>query len=103
MHGVFASYFPARRSTTVWTIVNRSDISAWKRVVARERRRRGQKFYDLYHGVELKPRMDGKDAMLSFLDRAKRLWCGFAGWTEVPNAGSREAAEGMAHDDARSR
>ncbi len=26
----------------------------------------GAKFYDVYHGVELKPRMDDKDALLSF-------------------------------------
>ena len=62
--GVFASRFP-NHSSTLWTIVNRNEYDvagAQLRVPFQA----GTRFYDLWHGVELKPVMQGNDAVLSF-------------------------------------
>ena len=66
MRGLFSSYFPLG-GDAVWTIVNRSDTGMEGELLRVKTPPSGAKFYDLYHGIELKPRMDGKDAMLSFL------------------------------------
>ncbi|MFZ0340668.1 MAG: SUMF1/EgtB/PvdO family nonheme iron enzyme [Terracidiphilus sp.] len=63
-YGVYASRWQLGQQT-VWTIVNRAsyDTSGEQMqvpVVA------GMRYFDLYHGVELKPAVDGEDAVLSF-------------------------------------
>src|SRR5262249_51533729 len=63
-HGVFASQWP-HGEQTVWTIVNRNnyDLSGRQMEVPATP---GARYYDLYHGVELKSfTHDGKD-VLSF-------------------------------------
>jgi gamma-glutamyl hercynylcysteine S-oxide synthase len=65
MRGLFASYFPLGVDA-VWTLVNRGDVSIDGELLRVKAPPAGAKFYDVYHGVELKPRMDGKDTLLSF-------------------------------------
>ncbi|MGB6692505.1 MAG: SUMF1/EgtB/PvdO family nonheme iron enzyme [Terracidiphilus sp.] len=62
--GVFASRWPLGRDT-VWTIVNRDgyDIGGRQMDVTPTP---GMRYFDLYHGVELKPETDGPVAVLSF-------------------------------------
>jgi formylglycine-generating enzyme required for sulfatase activity len=63
--GVFSSRFPLN-GETVWTVINRSDVE-WNGPLLRIHDvPAGTHFYDLYHGVELTPRMDSGDATLSF-------------------------------------
>jgi formylglycine-generating enzyme required for sulfatase activity len=63
-YGVYASRWP-RGLQTVWTIVNRAsyDTSGEQMQVPAVA---GMRYFDLYHGVELKPTIDGEDAVLSF-------------------------------------
>jgi formylglycine-generating enzyme required for sulfatase activity len=63
-YGVYASRWP-RAQQTVWTIVNRAsyDTSGEQMQVPLTP---GMRYFDLYHGVELKPAADGEDAVLSF-------------------------------------
>jgi iron(II)-dependent oxidoreductase len=62
--GVFASRWPLERGT-VWTIVNRTayDIGGRQMDVPLAP---GMRYFDLYHGVELKPETDGPFGVLSF-------------------------------------
>jgi gamma-glutamyl hercynylcysteine S-oxide synthase len=62
--GVFSSRWPLGKET-VWTIVNRTayDIGGRQMDVPSEP---GMRYFDLYHGVELKPEIDGANAVLSF-------------------------------------
>ncbi len=63
-YGIFASRWPLENKT-VWTLVNRNeyDVSGRQMTVPAKD---GMHYYDLYHGVELKPdREDGND-VLSF-------------------------------------
>ena len=64
MYGVFASRWPLE-GRTVWTIVNRNeyDVAGRQMTVPAED---GVRYFDLYHGVELTPERDGKEAVLSF-------------------------------------
>src|SRR6185503_16310583 len=67
-YGVFASRWPLGDKTgdeTLWTIVNRnaSDLDRPQMVVPFAE---GVRYFDLYHGVELTPRRDGANAVLSF-------------------------------------
>ena len=65
--GLFSSYFPMHASAkAVWTLVNRSDYEMDGELLRVQAPPAGARFYDVYHGVELHPRMDGKDAILSF-------------------------------------
>lgn len=63
-YGVFASRFPGQRRT-LWTVVNRNeyDVSGEQIEVPHVE---GARYYDLWNGVELKPRMAGGEAVLSF-------------------------------------
>lgn len=63
-YGVYASRWPLG-DETVWTIINRNeyDINGRQMSVAAQG---GMRFFDLYHGVELKPDMEGANAVLSF-------------------------------------
>jgi formylglycine-generating enzyme required for sulfatase activity len=62
--GVFASRFPTRKST-LWTIVNRNEYDvagAQLRVTYHP----ALHYYDLWHGIELVPSVEGNEATLSF-------------------------------------
>jgi len=62
--GVYASRWPLANET-VWTIVNRTgyDIGGPQMNVPLVP---GMRYFDLYHGVELKPQSDGQQNVLSF-------------------------------------
>ena len=64
LYGVFASRWPLA-GDTVWTIVNRNeyDVNEEQMSVPAES---GIHYYDLYHGVELRPFVTGTKATLSF-------------------------------------
>jgi gamma-glutamyl hercynylcysteine S-oxide synthase len=68
-YGVFASRWPLG-DTTVWTIVNRNDydISGTQIELSEES---GLRYFDLYHGVELKPEHKDGKLLLSFDLEAK--------------------------------
>ncbi|MGH9746513.1 MAG: formylglycine-generating enzyme family protein [Candidatus Acidiferrales bacterium] len=62
--GVFASRFPAA-GRTLWTIVNRNEYD----VAGEQLRvpyRAGTRYYDLWRGTELKPKVNGREATLEF-------------------------------------
>jgi formylglycine-generating enzyme required for sulfatase activity len=63
-YGVYSSRWPLDKET-VWTIVNRNayNISGRQMDVPLTP---GMRYFDLYHGIELKPDGDGKTASLSF-------------------------------------
>ncbi len=63
-YGVYASKFPLA-GKTLWAIVNRNeyDVTGDQLVVPD---RPGRKYYDLWHGVELKPDIRGSNATLRF-------------------------------------
>ena len=63
-YGVYASRWPLA-DQTVWTIVNRNeyDVSEDQMSVPYKQ---GTRFFDLYHGVELEPRIVGNSAILGF-------------------------------------
>jgi formylglycine-generating enzyme required for sulfatase activity len=63
-YGVYASRWPLAHQT-VWTIVNRNsyDITGRQMDV---RGSPGRRYFDLYHGTELKPETDGQSAVLNF-------------------------------------
>ncbi|MGO8720772.1 MAG: formylglycine-generating enzyme family protein [Acidobacteriaceae bacterium] len=63
-YGIFASRWPLG-DKTVWTIVNRNEYDVTGRqmsVPAKD----GMRYFDLYHGVELKPDREGSNDVLSF-------------------------------------
>ena len=63
-YGVYASRWPLA-DQTVWTIVNRNeyDVSEDQMTVPYKQ---GMRYFDLYHGVELQPRIAGNSAVLAF-------------------------------------
>ena len=63
-YGVFASRWPLGKQT-LWTIVNRNeyDVDGHQMTVPYEA---GLHYYDLYHGVELKPEIGADGAVLTF-------------------------------------
>jgi gamma-glutamyl hercynylcysteine S-oxide synthase len=63
-YGVFSSRWPLK-DQTVWTIVNRNqyDVSGRQMTVPKQD---GMRYFDLYHGVELTPMIEGDSAALSF-------------------------------------
>jgi iron(II)-dependent oxidoreductase len=63
-YGVYASRWPLEHET-VWTVVNRTgyDIDGPQMNVPATP---GMRYFDLYHGIELKPGTDGSRAVLSF-------------------------------------
>jgi gamma-glutamyl hercynylcysteine S-oxide synthase len=63
--GLFASYWPLS-GNAVWTLVNRSDYEMQGELLRVKNVSPAAKFFDVYHGAEITPRMDGHDAMLSF-------------------------------------
>ncbi len=63
-YGVYSSRWP-RGNETVWTIVNSAayDIGGAQMNVPLTP---GMRYFDLYHGIELKPALDGEHNVLSF-------------------------------------
>jgi gamma-glutamyl hercynylcysteine S-oxide synthase len=63
-YGVYSSRFPGAQNT-LWTIVNRNEypIQGAQLEVPRTD---GKRYYDLWHGVELKPAGNAKDLELAF-------------------------------------
>ena len=63
-YGVYASRWPLG-DQTVWTIVNRNeyDVDGMQMTVPQQD---GVRYFDLYHGVELKPTTEGNEAVLTF-------------------------------------
>lgn len=62
--GVFASRFPGQ-GTTLWTVVNRNEYALEGEQLALPHAA-GRRWFDLWNGVELQPRMQGDRAMLAF-------------------------------------
>lgn len=63
-YGVYASKFPGQ-GQTLWTIVNRNEYDLEGRQITVPYGS-GTRFYDLWHGEELKPEVTGSAATLSF-------------------------------------
>jgi formylglycine-generating enzyme required for sulfatase activity len=63
-YGVYASRWPLG-AETVWTIVNRNNYPVSGRQVSIPFTP-GMRFFDLYHGTELKPEIEGPNAVLNF-------------------------------------
>ena len=63
-YGVYASRWPLG-TETVWTIVNRNPYPIAGRQISIPFTP-GLRFFDLYHGIELKPEIEGSNAILSF-------------------------------------
>lgn len=64
LYGIFASRWPLNEQT-VWTIVNRNEYDAHGRQMTVPYQQ-GVRYFDLYHGTELTPEIEGADATLSF-------------------------------------
>jgi iron(II)-dependent oxidoreductase len=67
-YGVFGSRWPLA-DQTLWTIVNRNeyDVEGHQMTVPHKQ---GMRYFDLYHGEELKPELKDDQAMLSFATEA---------------------------------
>lgn len=63
-YGVYASRWP-HEDQTVWTIVNRNEYDVQGRQMTVSSKP-GMRYFDLYHGVELTPQVEGDEAILSF-------------------------------------
>ena len=63
-YGVFASIFPGG-SETLWALVNRNQYDVEGREI-HVPQKPGTRYFDLWHGVELKPEVKGGTATLSF-------------------------------------
>jgi gamma-glutamyl hercynylcysteine S-oxide synthase len=64
LYGIFASRWPLG-DQTVWTIVNRNEYDVAGRQMSVPGKA-GVHYFDLYHGVELKPDHEGSNDVLSF-------------------------------------
>jgi len=62
--GVFASKFPGKAGV-LWTIVNRNEYAVSGEQL-RLPRTEGMHYYDLWHGIELTPEVEGQEAVLNF-------------------------------------
>ncbi len=63
-YGSFASRFPGR-DESLWTLVNRNEFALTGPEIQAPYRK-GMRYYDVWHGVELKPDLQGDTATLSF-------------------------------------
>ena len=92
-YGVYASRWPLGQQT-VWTIVNRASYdTSGEQMIAPAIA--GMRYFDLYHGVELKPAVDGEDAVLSFSIEANGYGAILATPGE-PSAAMKELMQRMA-------
>jgi formylglycine-generating enzyme required for sulfatase activity len=64
LYGVFASRWPLG-DQTLWTIVNRNEFDVHGQQITVPYQR-GERYMDLYHGVELKPIVEGDRCILEF-------------------------------------
>ena len=64
LYGIFASRWPLG-DRTVWTIVNRNEYDVNGRQMSVPHKD-GMRYWDLYHGVELKPALEDGQDVLSF-------------------------------------
>jgi gamma-glutamyl hercynylcysteine S-oxide synthase len=92
-YGVFASRWPLG-DQTVWTIVNRNkdDLDGAQMTLTH---RDGMRYFDLYHGVELKPSAEGNQDTLHFALEAHGYAAIFASSSE-PDAHMKELMSKMA-------
>jgi formylglycine-generating enzyme required for sulfatase activity len=92
-YGVYASRWPLAQET-VWTIVNRTgyDIAGRQMNVALIP---GMRYFDLYHGTELKPQTEGQSAVLSFEIEANGYGAVLA-TAGAPSSGIKALLERMA-------
>lgn len=97
-YGVFASRWPLNNET-VWTIINRNeyDVDGAQMTVPH---RDGLRYYDLYHGVELKPLTEGNRDTLEFAIEAHGYGAVFAAAGE-PDAHIKELMAKMAEMTAK--
>ncbi len=63
-YGVFAARFPGE-GRTLWTVVNRNEYDVGGEQI-QVRHAEGVRYYDVWNGVEIKPRIAGAGAVLSF-------------------------------------
>ena len=63
-YGIFASIFPGA-GRTLWTLVNRNEFDVAGPQI-RIAHAAGRRYYDLWHGVEIQPEINGQSATLSF-------------------------------------
>jgi len=90
--GVFASQFP-RDGITVWNLVNRNEYVVEGEQIAVPHRG-GARYFDLWHGAALAPRIDGDRAIFDFALEAR----GFGALLAVEaNAGIEGLDDFMAH------
>ena len=68
-YGVFASRFPGE-GRTLWTVVNRNEYGVEGEQI-QIRHEPGARYYDLWNGAELTPRVAGANVVLSFAMEAK--------------------------------
>ncbi len=71
--GVFASRFPTAQFT-VWNLVNRNEyVIAGEQIAVAHRD--GTRYYDAWHGLPLKARLEGDQAVLSFPFEGRGFGC----------------------------
>jgi gamma-glutamyl hercynylcysteine S-oxide synthase len=90
LYGVFASRW-ALNSQTVWTIVNRNEYDVSGRQISIHAEN-GMRYFDLYHGHELKPERDAGNDVLSFSIEAR----GFGAILATNNAPDSKTQDLMA-------
>lgn len=88
-YGVFATRFPGQ-GRTLWTIVNRNEYGVNGEQI-QVRHQEGARYYDVWSGTELKARVAGGDAVLSFAMEAK----GFGAILEVTPGGAPQSLEAV--------
>jgi formylglycine-generating enzyme required for sulfatase activity len=91
-YGVYASRWPLGNQT-VWTIVNRNeyDLSGLQMTVPDPK---GMRYFDLYHGIELKPVTEGNEEVLEFTIEAHGYGAVLA-LPEEPNADMKDLMQHM--------
>jgi formylglycine-generating enzyme required for sulfatase activity len=87
MYGVFASKWPLE-NRTVWTIINRNEYDSDGPQMTVPYKA-GERYFDLYHGVEVRPEREGERAVLSFPVEAHGLGMILATQGE-PDAGMQQ-------------
>ncbi|TDR42442.1 formylglycine-generating enzyme required for sulfatase activity [Tahibacter aquaticus] len=68
-NGVFASRFPGD-DRALWTLINRNEYTVDGEQIA-VGHVDGRRYFDLWHGLELQPRLDGSRAVLAFALEAR--------------------------------
>ena len=88
-YGIFASRFPGD-GRALWTVVNRNEYDVRGEQI-QVRHPEGARYYDLWNGAELKPRVAGTNAVLSFPVEAN----GFGAILEVMPGGASQNLEAV--------